>query len=291
MSLREYAQRREDVTTLVAMAPQQRFVLVESGTELELLKSHVGGRAQIKELNGRPKVQEAWQILENWGRCNFLALIDADFDEVVGRNLDAPHLVYVSRSEDRKDSTIDLEATLIRTRALQDLCEAMIGELMCQLGGPVRFTDQLRESTRVVASAIGAFRAAVMSVFDECGAIQSIGKLTGDEWGAIIDPRSGEIDHEALERFIKSRVKNELRFPDVQRRAVDYKTNYGDGWLLCRGHDMTEILALRISQVIGRPITRRDVEKALCENYRGNLLKETAFGAKVHKFCELAWGQ
>jgi hypothetical protein len=288
MSLRQFAQRREDVTTLVAMAPRQRFVLVESGTELELLKPYIAGRAQIKELNGRPKVQEAWRILESRGACNFLALIDADFDEVVGRNRNAERLIYVSLSENRRDDTIDLEATLIRTRALQNLCEMVVGEPLCHLGGPVRFAEQLRESTRAAAAVLGAFRAAVMSVFEDCGAIQSIGELSADDWAVIVDGKSGEIDRQSLESVIQSRVRNTLKYPDVRRRASDFEMSYGSGWLLCRGHDMTEILALRFSCLTGRRITRSAVEKVLCENYRGDLLRETAFGVKVHEFCDVA---
>jgi hypothetical protein len=110
MSLRPSAQKVGTVTALVCMASRKRFVLVESGTELDLLRPHVRGRAQIEDMSGRPNVQEAWRILDSRGRRNFLAMVDADFDEVVGRNRAATRLVYVSVADNRRDSTIDLEA-------------------------------------------------------------------------------------------------------------------------------------------------------------------------------------
>jgi hypothetical protein len=285
MSLRPSAQKVGHVTALVCMASRKRFVLVESGTELELLRPHVRGRAQIEDMSGRPNVQEAWRILDSRGKRNFLAMVDADFDEVVGRNRAATRLVYVSVADNRRDSTIDLEAALIQTRALQDLCETVIGEPLVRLGGPVRFTQQLREATRQAAAAVGAFRAAVMDVFEDRGSIQGIGELTGDEWAAVVDAETGAVNRQALEDVVQSRVRNVLKYPDVRQRASDFETNEGGGWLLCRGHDMTEILALRFSRLTGRHMTRADVEKVLCSNYRGDLLTETAFGAKLEQFC------
>jgi hypothetical protein len=267
------------------MAPRQRFVVVEGERELDLLKPHIRGRAQIENVNGRPNVQEAWRVLDSRGMRNFLAMVDADFDEVVGRNQAASRLVYVSVADNRRDSTIDLEAALIRTRALQDLCETVIGEPLVRLGGPVRFTEQLREATRQAAAAVGAFRAAVMAVFKDFKSIQGIGELTGDEWAAVVDADEGGINRAALEGVVLSRVQNRLKYPDVRQRAGDFEMNDGGGWLLCRGHDMTEILALRFSRLTGGRMTRLDVEKLLCSNYRGDLLSETAFGAKLEQFC------
>jgi hypothetical protein len=285
MSLRPSSQKVGHVTALVCMASRQRFVLVESGTELDLLRPHVRGRAQIEDMNGRPNVQEAWRILDSRGKRNFVAMVDADFDEVVGRNRAASRLVYVSVADNRSDSTIDLEAALIQTRALQDLCETVIGEPLVRLGGPLRFTHQLREATRQAAAAVGAFRAAVMDVFEDSGSIQPIGELTGDEWAKVVSVQTGAIDRQALEDVVKSRVRNVLTYPDVRQRASDFERNDGAGWLLCRGHDMTEILALRFSWLTSRHMTRRDVEKLLCNSYRGNPLNETAFGAKLEQFC------
>lgn len=285
MSLRPSAQKVGTVTALVCMASRKRFVLVESGTELDLLRPHVRGRAQIEDMSGRPNVQEAWRILDSRGRRNFLAMVDADFDEVVGRNRAATRLVYVSVADNRRDSTIDLEAALIQARALQDLCETVIGEPLVRLGGPVRFSQQLREATRQAAAAVGAFRAAVMDVFEDRGSIQGIGELTGDEWAAVVDAETGAVNRQALDDVVQSRVRNVLKYPDVRQRASNFERNEGNGWLLCRGHDMTDILALRFSRLTGKQMTRVDVEKLLCSNYRGDLLTETAFGGKLEQFC------
>jgi len=283
--LQQYAQRLSHVTALISMTPRRRFVVVEGERELDLLRPHIGGRARVENVNGRKNVQEVWRILDERGLQNFLAMVDADFDEVVGRNQAASRLVYVSVADNSGDSTIDLEAALIRTRALQDLCETVIGEPLVRLGGPVRYAERLREATRKAAAAVGAFRAAVMHLFEERGSIQGIGELTSDEWAAVVDAEDGTVNRDTLEDIVQSRVRNVLKYPDVRQRASDFARDEGSGWLLCRGHDMTEILALRFSHLTGQRMTRIDVEKLLCSNFRGNLLAETAFGARLEEFC------
>ena len=199
MSLRQFAQQRETITATVLMARHQRFVLVESESEVTVLKPHVRERAQIRDLAGRAQVQEAWRRLAEQGARNFVALIDADFDEVIGRNVVAPRLLYVALSDRRRESAIDLESMLLQTRAVQAVCEQFLDSQLCQLGGPIRFAEKMRESLRVAAAAVGSFRAAVMSVFDERGSIQGIGDLEPCEWTAIIDLANGDVDLSRLE--------------------------------------------------------------------------------------------
>jgi hypothetical protein len=286
MSLRPFAQQRETITATVLMARHQRFLLVESGAEVKVLKPHVRGRAQIRDLDGRPKVQEAMKILSEEGARNFVALVDADFDEVIGRNATAPRLLYVARSDRRRESAIDLESMLLRTRAIQAVCEHFLGGQLCQLGGPVRFAEKMRESLRAAAAAVGSFRAAVMSVFDEGRSIQGIGDLEHHEWCLIIDVASGDVNRARLEQIIHQRIKHISNFAEVKQRASDFRLSDGDGWLLCRGHDMTEMLALRLTHIAGRSITRRQIEESLYETSYSDLLKETTLGASLHEFCE-----
>jgi hypothetical protein len=286
MSLRQTAQRLEDVTATVAMTPNQRYVLVEGESELKVLRPHVGGRAIIRELKGRPKVEEARRILDGRGAQNFVALVDADLDQVLGLNREASRLVYVSLSGANGDSTIDLESTLLRSRALQAVCEQFVGKRLLDFGGPVRFTDSIREQLRVVTSEVGAYRAAVKSIFTEGRSIQPIGELSADDWAAVVHPHSGELNRPGLERQMHEKVRNVEKFPEVKQRARDLWQGHGHGWLLCRGHDMTALLATRLSHILGGFIKRSEVEESLYDSYHGSLFKETAFGPKLNDFCD-----
>lgn len=285
MTLRDCAQRLEDVTATVAMTPKQRYVLVEGASELRVLRPHLDGRALVRELKGRPKVEEAHRTLVGRGAENFVALVDADLEEVLGLNKQAVQLVYVSISETNGESTIDLESTLVRSRSLQAICERFLDQRLLTLGGPVRFTASIREQLRAATSEVGAYRAAVKSIFSERRSIQSIGELAADEWAAVVDLDTGELNRSALERQMHAKVQNVEKFPDVKLRARDLWLAHGHGWLLCRGHDMTALLALRLSRIIGAFISRANVEGALYDSHPGNLLTETAFGPKLKEFC------
>lgn len=286
MSLRQHAQRLEDVTATVSMTPNQRYVLVEGESEHRVLRPHLGGRALIRELKGRPNVEEARRILDGRGARNFLALVDADLEEVLGLNREAPRLVYVSLSGSKGDSTIDLESTLLRSRALQAVCERFVGKRLLDFGGPVRFTEHIREQLRLAASEVGAYRAAVKSIFAERRSIQSIGELSANEWASVVHLDTGEVNRSGLEQHMHGKVQHVEKFPDVKLRARDLWQLHGHGWLLCRGHDMTALLAARLSHIVGAFIRRAEVEGSLYDSYHGNLLRETAFGPKLHNFCD-----
>lgn len=284
--LRRQAGTRAFVTAQVLMANRTRFVLVEGESDFGFLTPHLGGRARVAPVDGgREEVQKAHQDLGGKGANNFVALIDADFNEVVGLNPRMERLVYVSISSDPMESTIDLEATLIRTRALRQVCGEILGNRIQDYGGPKAFTDEMREALRLAAAAVGAYRAAVMSFFAEKKSIQGIGEVSDAEWESFVDLESGALDPGQLERFVGTRVRNAMKFPLIKAMAADCLRNAGHGWLLCRGHDMTQLLALRLSAITRRPLDRRSVERQLLSSFKGNLLKDTAFGRELNAFC------
>ena len=166
LTLKEHSASRTHVTGVVLMAKSTRFVLVEGESDARFLSPRLAGRARATPIDGgRAAVQEAHSFLENHGASNYVALVDADFNEVLGLNESLPRMVYVSISADTADSTIDLESTLLRTRALRQLCGQHLGNHIQDLGGPAVFTNTIREALRAAAAAVGAYRAAVMSFF------------------------------------------------------------------------------------------------------------------------------
>lgn len=285
MSLRTWAEDPQGVVAKVKMCEKMRFLLVEGITDYRFLKSQMSHRLVIETLGNRAEVHNAVRKLEQRGANNFLGLVDADFDHVVGLNKPSPRIVYVSISNDHADSTIDLEATLLRTRALRQLCGEALGNRIRDFGGPAQFTNDIRESLRSAAAAVGAFRAAVKKLYAEHRAIQGIGDLSEDEWTTFVDLATGEINREQLDAVMHTKVENILTFPDVRQRARDYELEWGHGWLLCRGHDMTRLLALRLSKLRGRPLEQKEVERSLLKAYDGRLAAETAFGRHLQLFC------
>ena len=284
MSLRAAATYRPRVVNLFLMVRGKYFVLVEGQSDKDFLGPRTAGRVHIEQLNGREEVERACDDLRRHDCKDFVALLDADFDEAVGINRSMPCVVYVSISDQPTESTIDLESTLVRTRALSQVCGELLEQRIQTLGGPAAFTETIRESLRGAAAEVGAFRAAVMSIFAEQRRIQGIGELLNSDWEVIVDLDTGHVIREGLEQVMTSRVKNVEKYIDVQARARDFRMNYGHGWLLCRGHDMTQLLALRLSRLSGREISQRAVETMLSDRFNGDVFKETAFGQRLSAF-------
>jgi hypothetical protein len=285
MSLRATATYRPRVVNLFLMVRGKYFVIVEGQSDKDFLGPRMAGRAHVEQLDGRDEVEKACDDLRRHGCSDFVALLDADFNEAVGINQRAPYVVYVSISDQQTDSTIDLESTLIRTRALRQVCGEVLGNGIQARGGPAAFTDDIRESLRVAAGEVGAFRAAVMRIFTEQRKIQGVGELSDSDWEAIVDLDTGRVDHAGLERVMMGKVRNVEKYRDVQSRARDFRMDYGGGWLLCRGHDMTQLLSLRLSRLRGRHISQKDVESMLLNRFNGDVFKETAFGERLSRFC------
>ena len=91
-----------------------------------------------------------------------------------------------------------------------------------------------------------------MRIFTEQRKIQGVGELSDSDWEAIVDLDTGRVDHAGLERVMMGKVRNVEKYRDVRARARDFRMDYGGGWLLCRGHDMTQLLSLRLSRLRGR---------------------------------------
>lgn len=284
MSLRKYATNTKKIASEVAMSSRTRFILVEGETDRLFLSPHVGRRAVIRELDGRSKVCEVFKVLEQRRQTNFVAVIDADFDQVVGINPSTPRIAYMALSDDGRECTIDLEAMLICTRALRQMCGDCLGTRIKDHGGPEVFAEEMRESLRRAAAAVGSYRAAVMDLYMETKAAQGIGELDEEEWSQFVDPVTGAVSRDRLEEVIRAKVLNESKFREVRQRSRDFYDNHGAGWLLCRGHDMTELLAMRLSFLRGREIQRQEVERLLRDAYTENLLKKTAFGRRLEQF-------
>lgn len=286
MSLRSWAVQPARVMNLIRMCPRRRFVLVEGSTDCRFLKRHISHRIGIEALGNRAEVSETCGTLENAGVDNFIGLIDADFDHVTGVMIGCSRVVYVSLGDSDAESTIDLESTLLRTRALRQVCGEVLGNQIRDFGGPQQFADAIKEALRVAGAAVGAYRAAVMSVFAEHRPIQGIGELSDSEWQAFVDMQTGEVDQLRLDAIMQTRVRNILMFPEIRQRARDSHSSWGAGWLLCRGHDLTRLLALRLSHLRGRIIDATEVEARLLNAYDGRIAVDTAFGRRLQNFCD-----
>ncbi len=73
---------------------------------------------------------------------------------------------------------------------------------------------------------------------------------------------------------------------EVIDRADKLRNKYGDGWQLCRGHDLTEMLGLHLSTFMNRRVTHHEIEEDLRLACELGVLKKTRFGSHLIRIGE-----
>lgn len=285
MSLREHAEDPQLVMNLVRMCPETFFLLVEGTSDYRFLANHVPDHVAIKDLAGRREVINACRLLSISGKKvgNYVGLADADFRVVTGMKEEAPRVVHVSLAENMNDSCIDLEASLLRTRALRKVCVDILGNQVERLGGASSLEARLRSWLRTVASGVGAYRAAVMESYNRREHVRTLSDFDTDAaaWQEFSDARTLSFDAEKLHSAMRRRVLPSTAVDAIKQTAKDYLTNHGDGWLLCRGHDMTFLLARFFSENGSRTVSHPEAESKLRLAFERSMLRETAFGREL----------
>lgn len=279
-----YASDVMAVANEVKMSRGKMFILVEGINDARFLRRFVSSRVNVKSLDGRDAVVSSSRVLLGRGGDNFVGVVDADLCAAVGSVESMPRLVHVSLSEADGDSCIDMESCLLRSRALERVVARVLGGAVVEEGGVESVGKQVREWLRLVGARIGSYRAAVMEHSangDRVASLVPFGESWDREWGAFSNPRELLCDPGELEEVIKRFVKPVSKFPALRQTAADYYSLHGEGWLLCRGHDMTRLLALYFrarSQEVGTP---GEVERYLREAFDDGMLRSTSFGEKM----------
>jgi hypothetical protein len=280
MSLRQHGEDPNLVMGLVLMCPETFFVLVEGSSDYRFLANHVPDQVAIKDLAGRAEVINACRLLNLKKMGNYVGLADADLRAVVGLKDDAPRVVHVSLGEDGDESCIDLEASLLRTRALRKICVDILGSEVERFGGAAQLEATLRLWLKAVGAGIGSYRAAVMEWNNRVGHVKSLSDFDNDfaSWRGFCDAREMTFDFENLHAVMARYVRPATAFDSIKQAAKDYLTNHGKGWLLCRGHDMTRLLAHFFSVNGTRTVSHPEAESKLRLAFERSMLRETAFG-------------
>jgi hypothetical protein len=280
----QYAKNVTAIISEVRMSRGRFFVLVEGSSDYRFLSRHVRDGVCVKNLQGRDAVVNATRILAGGPSKNFVGLVDADLQTVVARTEQMPRLVHVSLAEGEDESCIDLEACLIRTKALEKVCVEAFGDQVEREGGADAVANRIRAWLRETAAAIGAYRAAVMEhslIGDRVASLGAFDDCSAQEWQRFANAAALTCDHLALEKLMREYVTPQSKFAALRQTAADYTAKCGSGWLLCRGHDMSRLLAMHFGAKRAEIHSKPEVERSLRMSFDREMLEQTAFGRKL----------
>jgi hypothetical protein len=68
--------------------------------------------------------------------------------------------------------------------------------------------------------------------------------------------------------------------------ASSLRDKYAHGWELCRGHDLSEMLAQHLSLLLNRFVSQREVEEGLRMSCELEVLESTYFGLRLSRLRE-----
>jgi len=269
---------------------QKYTFVVEGETDYRLLRQWlVDKNARIEKVDGKDNVKDVWEESTRKRVNQVICVADVDYDFAINaKTIDDDRFLYVSSGTHVDSSnieTIDIESMLVRSNAFNKV-----------IANKYRGTDlydsefksrvsALRENLRNASAILGAYRAADMAYVKANGRSPIGGELpvTTDYYDAV----KVELDTDKLRTMLSrsSRVTGGA-MSEVFEKAERLQTQYSNGWQLCRGHDLTEMLGLHLSSYMDRYVSSREVEEDLRLACELSLLKGTRFGAHLTRLEE-----
>lgn len=262
----------------------KQTVVVEGEADYRLFRQWLLEKnARLENVNGKPNVKLVWQEAKQRKFQSIHCLADLDYDLVVSdRPIFDSQFIYISLEGDSAAADAecnDIESTLIRSHALAKVMSQKYRGRELYDNFDFRIED-LRERLRIAASAIGAFRAADLHVQKSRRLSAIGGDLPIDD--SFYDAESVFLDVKVLTSALsRSSRAGQGAMDEVIDVAGKLLKEYETGWKLCRGHDLTEMLAMHVSVLISRNVSQREIEEDLRMACELETIRSTRFGARL----------
>jgi hypothetical protein len=270
---------------MIFSSSQRHTLVVEGESDYRLLKNWLDDRnARLENVNGKDNVKAVWEKTKERGFKPLHCLADLDYDLIANtRPILDPQFVYVSMDDGQPSEEVecnDLESALIRSSALSKvMAQKYRGQELYGEKFQDRI-DRLRESLRVASRNVGAFRAADMRYVKRYGRSPIGGDFPICD--VFFDQTLVTVDVEALsDSLLRSSRLSRSAMEEVVDNALALLATFDRGWQLCRGHDLTTMLALHLTAVGARNTTWREVEEDLRMACELDMLKKTRFGQRL----------
>jgi len=287
-TLRRYQCDAARVVTNAKMifSSSQRYTLVVEGeADLRLLRNWLNEKsARLEVVAGKENVKEVWHKAKSLKFSSMYCVADLDYDLVANYSpiIDSQFLYVSMESTNSVDDVEcnDLEAALVRSNAFRKVMAQK-----CRSNDDTdknfgEFVGSLRERLRIASRNIGAFRAADLCYRRVNGRSPIGGDLRISD--VFFDGKTISVDIEALaESLLRSSRTASVAMEEVVDNARSLLLKFDSGWQLCRGHDLTEMLGLHLTDQLNRRVSAREVEEDLRMACELETLFQTRFGRRL----------
>ncbi len=253
---------------------KKAIVYIEGESDVILYKKIIDKEyAELSQTRGKAAAMSTIKKANLMKQKGLLAIVDSDFD----------HILNIGPDENViRTDTHDIETLMIESGAFDDVPDGFIDER--KLNNSIYNEESLWERIIDIASCIGKIRLLSaengwnMKFADD----NSNKDFLDDE--RIIYLKDGELKFDA-HQYIWKCINNAVRCSITVRDAYEcYKNDNRafDIWQICRGHDLSELIALVYSRTIfgKRNVYRTEVENTI----RAVYIKSRKFGET--KMCD-----
>jgi hypothetical protein len=212
---------------------------------------------RIDGFNGKSLVDSVFKTSRNRPYSDFDFLFffaDVDFDLVVDKPLNK-HLSFFYNSfcfEENRLHYNDLETYLLNTCAFNKV----LANFDIDSADHLSLLKRLRDAARI----LGSLRAADIIVQKNNGLRNSV--LNGLEVAAYFNAQNISVDKDKLHKDLPRWSNYKEHVEDLLNEAARLDRETSSEWALARGHDLTEMLSLYLSDR-GRVVTSQNIELML----------------------------
>jgi hypothetical protein len=261
--------RPAELATWIMMGNNQKaksavIVEGESDTSVFLFIADMSA-CRLFVAKGKDNVLATVQIIRKAQYPGVLAIVDADFWNLEGKS---PNLADVYKTD-----THDLETMILGTVAYQ---KVLLRHDFCPVGTVEVGMDQFQSRAAELMTAVQAV--ALRIGYLRWTAIRKGLRIRFSEISLrrCLDSNSLRLNDERLEaEILRSSDAGAGSWSQIKEEADKLQNEQHDPWQVCRGHDITEVLALRLSRSRPNPLTRREIEKDLSAAYDSSEFRKT----------------
>jgi hypothetical protein len=222
------------------------FLIVEGDSDAKVYRQMIDQSAcQIVPVLNKNMVLAVLEILNRENAPDIVAIVDKDFDELVGTLPQMDNLCFTD--------THDLETMLMQSPALEKVLDEF---------GSTEKVQNLDVRTLLISAASPIGYLLWISLQDQLDL-----KFATIEYGKFLNDALQTDELKLIQEVKNKSQRLDLVDRDIQQRLNQQRDPQHDPWQICRGHDLAGILAYGLRKVLGsnKPadVTPEVIERSL----------------------------
>lgn len=252
------------------------FLILEGETDVLFYKRFANsGKCRLIVAHNKENAIQILMLLENDGFVGVLAIVDADFDVLEGRNVVSSNLFLTD--------THDVETMMLKSPALE--------KLLLEMGSDAKLAEFRKKHGKEVIEAL--LEAGMHIGYLRWVSLRHSHALKFEKlkYRAFTDLDTLIVSQSGLFKTIKDHSrKPQLSDEELRRQIEAIKDGAHEKWMVCCGHDLLGILSVGLHKALGswdwKEIETEILERSLRLAYESIWFRATQLHASIRRWEE-----